>query len=101
LLNTDSVEHVLLLGGLAVEEALTVDAAVTSDLSEVLLTGLLGLAEKSLAILDLLDAAGLDGGGDQSLDLGGFEASLLAVLLDLAANDELADVILASLFSPA
>ena len=87
------------LGGLLAVEAgvlgLAVHHAGAADLVEELLALLLGGAEGGLADLNLVEAAGLDARGDDTLDLGGLEAGLLAVLLDLAADNELSDVIIA------
>jgi len=66
-------------------------AAAREELKE-LAALFLALGELSLAGLDLGGAAGADRGRDEALDLGGLHAGLLTGLLDLAADDELADV---------
>jgi hypothetical protein len=97
---TGSIEclEVLLRGGvlLAVEAgilALTGSHAGSSDGVEILTTDFSGLTNTGDGGLDLLDTAGADGGGDEALNLGSLKAGLLSGLLDLAANDEAADVI--------
>eukprot|EP01084_Bolivina_argentea_P203129 346983_1 len=92
---------VSLLAGdlLAVEKgvlALAGNHAGLGDGGEELAAGGGGLADASDGGLDLADAAGANGGGDEALDLGGLEAGLLAVLVDLTADNEATDVVLAA-----